>query len=317
MRDLKGARVWVAGHGGLAGSAIVRRLASEPVAEVITASSAQVDLRRQDQTEAFVRSSGPDLVFLAAGRVGGIKENRDHQAEALYDNLMIAANTIEACHRAGVQKVVLLGSSCIYPRLAPQPIPESALLTGQLESTNEGYAVAKIAALELGKMYRRQYGMNVISLMPTNLYGPGDNFDLDSSHVLPALLRRFHEAKVAGADHATVWGSGKPMREFLHSDDLADAAVFAAKGYQGEEHLNVGTGEDLTISDLVQMVAEVVGWTGTPVFDTDMPDGVPRKLLDVTRLHDLGWHHRIGLREGITSTYDWFLRNSSKVRGGG
>jgi GDP-L-fucose synthase len=305
---LAGKRVWVAGHRGLVGSALVRRLEQEPIGELIAATSGEVDLRRQEPTEAFVRRARPDVVFLAAARVGGINANRLHQGQFLYENLMIAANVIEAARQTGVEKLVALGSSCIYPREARQPMSEEALLTGPLEPTNEGYAVAKIAALELGKMYRRQYGMNAISLQPTNLYGPGDNFDLASSHVLAALLRKVHEAKATGSPMVEIWGTGTPRREFLHVDDLADAALFALLHYEGEDHLNVGVGEDLSIRELAELVAEVLGWRGAFVFDTSMPDGVPRKLLDVSRLEALGWKASIGLREGIRQTYDWFLQ---------
>jgi GDP-L-fucose synthase len=307
--DLSGKRVWVAGHRGLVGSAVVRRLEREPVGELITAPSRELDLRRQEPTEAFVAKSRPDVVVLAAARVGGINANRLHQAEFLYDNLMISANVIEAARRAGVEKLVVLGSSCIYPREAPQPMSEDALLTGPLEPTNEGYAIAKIAALELAKMYRRQHEMKAISLMPTNLYGPGDSFDLGSSHVLAALLRKVHEAKVTGAQTVKVWGTGTPRREFLHVDDLADATVFALQHYEGEEHLNVGVGEDLPIRDLAELITEVVGWRGELEFDTSMPDGTPRKLLDVSRLAALGWKASIGLREGIEQTYRWYLEH--------
>jgi GDP-L-fucose synthase len=305
---ITGKRVWVAGHRGLVGSALVRRLEQEPIGELMTATSGEVDLRRQEPTEAFARRARPDVVFLAAGRVGGINVNRLHQGQFLYENLMIAANVIEAARQTGVEKLVTLGSSCIYPREARQPMSEDALLTGALEPTNEGYAVAKIAALELAKLYRRQYGMNAISLQPTNVYGPGDNFDLASSHVLAALLRKIHEAKVTGSPMVEIWGTGTPRREFLHVDDLADATVFALLHYEGEDHLNVGVGEDLSIRELAELVAEVLGWRGDFVFDTSMPDGVPRKLLDVSRLEALGWKASIGLREGIRQTYDWFLQ---------
>jgi GDP-L-fucose synthase len=307
--EVAGKRIWVAGHRGLVGSALVRRLEPERIADLITATSAEVDLRRQDLTEAFVMHTQPEVVFLAAARVGGINANRLHQGEFLYDNLMIAANVIHASSQAGVEKLVVLGSSCVYPREAPQPMSERALLTGPLEPTNEGYAIAKITALELAKMYRRQYGFDAISLMPTNLYGPHDNFDLESSHVLAALLRKVHEARVEGAREVEVWGSGNPLREFLHVDDLADATLFALTYYNGEPHLNVGTGADISIRELAEVIADVVGWDGELVFNTEMPDGMPRKLLDVTRLRDLGWSARIGLREGIASTYEWFRQN--------
>jgi GDP-L-fucose synthase len=315
--DLTGARVWVAGHRGMVGEAVVRRLADEPVAEIITASSNEVDLTRQADTEAFVAHTRPDVAIVAAAKVGGIHANRSAQGEFLYDNLMIAANCVEAARRAGVRKVVMLGSSCIYPREAPQPMREEHLLTGPLEPTNEGYAIAKIAGLELAKMYRRQYGFDAISLMPTNLYGTNDNFDLATSHVLPALLRKVHDAKDEGRDHIEVWGSGRPRREFLHVDDLADATVFALRHYAGESHLNVGTGEDLSIRELAETIAEVVGWEGELRFDPSMPDGTPRKLLDVSKLTELGWSARIGLREGIEATYRWFLDHHDQARGVG
>jgi GDP-L-fucose synthase len=286
------------------GSAIVRRLETEPVGEIVRATSDEVDLRRQEPTERFVDRTRPQVILLAAARVGGIEANRTAQGEFLYDNLLIGANVLEAARRGGVEKTVVLGSSCIYPREAPQPMKEEYLLTGPLEPTNEGYAIAKIATVELGKMYRRQYGMNVISLMPTNLYGPGDNFDLRSGHVLAALLRKIHEAKVNGERTVEVWGTGTPRREFLHADDLADAAIFALTTYDGEDHLNVGTGKDVTIRELAELIAEVVGWDGEFRFNTDMPDGMPRKVLDVTRLRELGWHAGVDLRAGLTAVYD-------------
>jgi GDP-L-fucose synthase len=306
--DLTGKRVWVAGHRGLVGSALVRRLEREPIEGLITATSAELDLRRQEPTEAFVLGSRPEVVLLAAATVGGINANRLRQGEFLYDNLMIAANVIEGARRAGVEKLVVLGSSCIYPRQAAQPMPEDALLTGPLEPTNEGYAIAKIAALELAKMYRRQHGMNAISLQPTNLYGPDDSFDLGSSHVLAALLRKIHEAEVAGSSTVEIWGTGTPRREFLHVDDLADATIFALLHYEGELHLNVGVGEDISVRELAELIAEVVGWRGEFAFNTSMPDGTPRKLLDVSRLASLGWKASIGLREGIERTYRWYLQ---------
>jgi GDP-L-fucose synthase len=312
---LAGARVWVAGHRGMVGSAVVRRLDAEPIADVLTASSSEVDLTRQAETEAFVERAQPDIAIIAAAKVGGIHANRSAQAEFLYDNLMIAANCVEAARRAGVRKVVILGSSCIYPREAPQPMREEHLLTGPLEPTNEGYAIAKIAGLELAKMYRRQHGMDAISLMPTNLYGTGDNFDLEHSHVLPALLRKVHDAKRAEADHIEVWGTGNPRREFLHVDDLADATIFALQHYSGESHLNVGTGVDVSIRELAETIADVVGWQGELRFDPTMPDGTPRKLLDVSRLADLGWAASTELRAGIDRTYRWFLDHRDEARG--
>lgn len=311
--DLEGKRVWVAGHTGMVGSAILRRLGDEPV-EVVTATSSEVDLRRQEPTERFVAAARPDLAIVAAAVVGGINANRQAQGRFLYENLMIAANSIEACRRADVEKVVLLGSSCIYPRDTDQPIDEDQLLTGPLEKTNQGYAVAKIAALEMGKAYRREYGMDVVSLMPTNLYGPGDNYDLETSHVLPALLRKIHEARESGAGEIEVWGSGRPRREFLHVDDVADATIFAARRYSGERHLNVGTGKDISIAELVGLIAEVVGWDGRAVFDPSMPDGTMVKRLDVSRMTDLGWSHSIGLREGIELTYGAYLEGRRRDR---
>jgi GDP-L-fucose synthase len=311
--DPTGKRVWVAGHRGLVGSALMRRLEREPVGEIVTATSSDVDLRRQEETERFVSDARPDVIFLAAGRVGGIEANRSAQGEFLYDNLMIGANVLEAARLAGVSKTVVLGSSCIYPREAPQPIAEEALLTGPLEPTNEGYAIAKIATLELGKMYRRQFGMNVVSLMPTNLYGPQDNFDPVNSHVLAALLRKVHEAKVSGSRTVEVWGTGAPRREFLHADDLADAAVFALRNYEGESHLNIGAGRDITVRELAELIAEVVGWHGELMFNRDMPDGMPRKLLDVSRFADLGWKASVDLRRGLERTYRWYENSLEKA----
>lgn len=312
--DLSGKRVYVAGHRGMVGSALVRRLAQEPIGELIVASSDEVDLRRQAPTEAFLHDTRPDVVLLAAAKVGGIEANRTRQAEFLYDNLMIAANVVEGAHRAGVERTVLLGSSCIYPREAPQPIAEQSLLTGPLEPTNEGYAIAKIAALELGRMYHRQYGADVVSLMPTNLYGPDDNYDPTSSHVLAALIRKFHEATVTDAPTVTVWGTGTPRREFLHVDDLADATLHVVRHHQGEDHLNVGWGRDVTIREVAQLIGEVVGFTGELSFDTSMPDGMPRKLLDTSRMRDLGWEPSIELRDGLVDAYAWFRDHVTDTR---
>jgi GDP-L-fucose synthase len=311
--DLTGKRVWVAGHRGMVGSAIVRRLANEPIGELLTASSDEVDLRRQEPTEAFVADRRPDVVVLAAAKVGGIEANRTQQADFLYDNLMIAVNVIEAARRSAVERIAILGSSCIYPRDASQPIEETSLLTGPLEPTNEGYAIAKIAALELGKMYRRQHGFDAISLMPTNLYGPNDNYDPVGSHVMAALIRKVHEAKETGAESVQVWGTGTPRREFLHVDDLADATVVAMQRYAGEGHLNVGCGEDISIRELAELICEVVGFDGELAFDTSKPDGMPRKLLDVGRLRQLGWEPRIALRDGIANAYGWFVANASNL----
>ena len=309
--SLDGKRVWVAGHRGMVGSAVARRLADQPIGSLITATRHELDLRQQTATATFVAETQPDVIVLAAAVVGGIEANRSAQGEFLYDNLMIAANVLEAARTCSVERTVILGSSCIYPRNAPQPLTESALMTGPLEPTNEGYAVAKIAALELGKMYRRQYGMRVISLMPTNLYGPNDNYDLVTAHVLPALLRKIHGAKAWQDDSVAVWGSGKPRREFLHVDDLADAVLFALDHYDDESHVNVGTGSDVTTKRLAEIVASVVGWDGEFVFDTSMPDGAPRKLLDTSLLRNLGWSARIDLEDGIARTYDDLLRSGA------
>ena len=294
----------------MVGGALVRRLESERIGELITATSDEVDLRQQVPTEEFVHRVRPELAIIAAAKVGGIHANRIAQADFLYDNLMIAANVLHACHLEGVEKVVVLGSSCIYPRDAAQPISEDSLLTGPLEETNEGYAIAKIAALELGKMLRRQYALDVVSLMPTNLYGPGDNYDLESSHVVPALIRKTHDAKVNGQPTVEIWGSGRPRREFLHVDDLADAAVFVARAYSGEEHLNVGTGQDIQIIELAELIRDIVGWDGDFVFDADMPDRTPRKLLDVSHIGELGWSSQIPLVDGLSATYEHFPRGT-------
>jgi GDP-L-fucose synthase len=313
--DVTGKSVWVAGHTGMVGSAVVRRLADEDVSELITASSSDIDLRDQSATQDLVMSVRPDVAILAAARVGGINANRSAQADFLYDNTMIAMNCLRACQLAEVTKVAVLGSSCIYPAESPQPMREEYLLTGPLESTNEGYAVAKIAALEYGKMLRRQYGLDIISLMPTNLYGPGDNYDLEKSHVVAALLRKTHEAKAFGAGSVVVWGSGRPRREFLHVDDLADAVVFALAHYSAETHLNIGTGEDTSILELARLIGDVVGWSGEYVVDQTMPDGVMRKLLDVSRLNELGWEASISLERGLEKTYQSFLAEMASKTG--
>lgn len=306
MFDLRGRTVFVAGHRGMVGSAIVRRLASEGC-EVLTAGRDALDLIDQAATRAWFARERPDAVFLAAARVGGILANDSYPADFLYDNLMIEANVIEAAFRTGVGKLLFLGSSCIYPKFAEQPIREDALLTGPLEPTNEWYAVAKIAGIKLAQAYRRQHGCDFISAMPTNLYGPGDNFDLASSHVLPALIRKAHEAKLAGAASFTIWGSGTPRREFLHVDDLAEACVFLMRHYSDDEHVNVGSGSDVAIVELAELVARTVGFAGTIERDTSKPDGTPRKLMDTSRLNAMGWSPRIGLEEGVAATYRWFL----------
>ena len=307
MYDLAGKRIYVAGHRGMVGSAIVRRLAQEPC-EILTALR-EVDLREQAAVRAWFAANTPDVVVVAAAKVGGILANDTLPAEFLYDNLMIEANLIEAARHAAVGKLLFLGSSCIYPRLAPQPMSEDALLTGPLEPTNEWYAIAKIAGIKLCQAYRRQYGCDFISAMPTNLYGPGDNYDLKGSHVLPALIRKAHEAKTAGAESIEVWGTGTPRREFLHVDDLADASVFLLKSYSAEEHVNIGCGSDVTIAELAELVCRVVGFEGRLEFRSDKPDGTPRKLLDTSRLSAAGWQPRIGLEEGLAATYRQFIHD--------
>jgi len=318
------AKVYVAGHLGLVGGAIVRRLESEGYRNLVLRSLAELDLTDQAAVGQFFAEERPEYVFLAAARVGGIHANNTYPAEFIRDNLLIELNVIDAAYRVGVRRLLFLGSSCIYPRLADQPMREEALLTGTLESTNEPYAVAKIAGIKLCESYNRQYGTQFRSVMPTNLYGPGDNFDLQNSHVIPALLRKFHRAKEMGAPTVEVWGTGRPRREFLHVDDLADACLFvlrlpeeryAASTEPMLSHINVGVGEDVTIRELAQLVGEVVGYQGEIVFDRSKPDGTPRKLLDTSRLTALGWGPRIGLREGLSDTYEWFLRNIDTLRG--
>ncbi|EWY37810.1 GDP-L-fucose synthase [Skermanella stibiiresistens SB22] len=311
--DLAGRRVWVAGHRGMAGSAIVRRLATEDC-EVLTVGREEVDLRDPEPLDAWMARRRPDVVFMAAGTVGGILANDSRPAEFIRDNVMIQGNVIHAAWRHGVAKMLLLGSSCIYPKLAVQPISEEALLTGPLEPTNQWYAVAKIAGVTMAQAYRAQYGCDFITAMPTNLYGPGDNFNLDAAHVLPALIRRTHEAKVTGAAALTVWGSGAPQREFLHVDDLADAAVHLIKVHGTAEPVNIGTGTDLSIRDLAELIRGIVGFEGELRFDETKPDGTPRKLLDVGRLTRLGWTARIGLADGVARTYRWFLENLDRLR---
>jgi len=313
VRLAEGSRVFVAGHRGLVGSAIVRRLEALGCHSVLGRSHSELDLRDQAAVNQFFLEHRPEFVFLAAAKVGGILANSTHPAEFLHDNLAIQTNVIHASWRYGAKKFLFFGSSCIYPRLAPQPIKEEYLLTGPLETTNEGYAIAKIAGLKLAAAYRAQYGFSAISLMPTNLYGPGDNFDLESSHVLPAMIRRLHEAKILGASEVTLWGTGTPRRVFLHVDDLANAACFLMENYDEPEPLNVGVGEDLTIADLAVLVARAVGYTGLIVFDPSRPDGTPRKLLDVSRIHALGWHAQIPLERGITSTYECYKGCASQA----
>jgi len=309
---LAGKRVWVAGHRGMVGSALVRRLAGEDC-EVITADRKDADLKRQAEVEAWMAANKPDAIFLAAARVGGILANDTYPADFLLDNLLIQANVVEAARRNGVGKLMILGSSCIYPRLAPQPIEESSLLTGPLEPTNEWYAIAKIAGIKLGQAYRLQHGCDFVSAMPTNLYGPGDNFDLSTSHVLPALIRKAHQAKVAGDASFTIWGTGSPRREFLHVDDCADALVHLMKTYSGLDQVNVGSGKDVTILELAQLVAQVVGFGGEIVTDLTKPDGTPRKLMAADKLRAEGWTPKIELKDGIASVYAWFLENPAAI----
>jgi GDP-L-fucose synthase len=310
MYPLEGKRVWVAGHRGMVGSAIARRLQAENC-EILTASRQDADLRNQAQTAAWIEKNKPDAIFLAAAKVGGILANDTYPADFLYDNLMIEANIIHAAHMVGVEKLMFLGSSCIYPKFAPQPITEDALLTGPLEPTNEWYAIAKIAGIKLCDAYRKQHGDDFISGMPTNLYGPGDNFDLNSSHVMPALIRKAHEAKLAGAPSITVWGTGTPRREFLHVDDCADACVHLMKNHSASGHVNIGSGEDLTILELTQLVCDVVGFKGEIVHDLSKPDGTPRKLMSADKLRASGWAPKIDLKDGIASVYQWFLANKA------
>ena len=309
LYPLSGKRVWVAGHRGMVGQAIARRLAREDCT-IITVGRETVDLGRQAEVERWMREVKPDAIFLAAAKVGGILANDTYPADFLYYNLMIQANVVQAAFEAGVGKVMLLGSSCIYPKFAPQPICEDALLTGALEPTNESYAIAKIAGIKLGQAYRRQHGLDVISAMPTNLYGPGDNFDLGTSHVLPALIRKAHEAKLTGAASFTIWGSGTPRREFLHADDCADACVHLMKVYSDTDHVNVGSGEDITIRELAALVAEEVGFKGDILYDSSKPDGTPRKLMSAQRLRGLGWTPEIELRHGVRAVYEAFARSA-------
>ncbi len=310
MQDLTGKRIFVAGHKGMVGSAVVRRLAREGC-EVITAGREQADLLRQVEVERFMADARPDAVVMAAARVGGILANDTYPAEFLYNNLMIEANITAAAHGAGVNRMLFLGSSCIYPKFADQPIDEEALLTGPLEPTNEWYAIAKIAGIKLVQAYRRQYGRDYISAMPTNLYGSGDNFDLNTSHVLPALIRKVHEAKQRGDRAIMIWGTGTPRREFLHADDCADALVFLLKSYSGELHINVGSGTDVTILELAQLICRIVGFTGAIEHDLTKPDGTPRKLMSAARLSAMGWTPSISLEDGIAATYQWFLEHAS------
>jgi GDP-L-fucose synthase len=305
---IEGKKVWVAGHRGMVGSAIVRRLARENC-EIVSVDRQACDLTRQDQVEAWMKKNQPQVVIIAAAKVGGILANDTYPVDFLYDNLAIQNNIIHTAHDLGVEKLLFLGSSCIYPRMAPQPITEDALLTGPLEPTNEWYAVAKIAGIKLCQAYMKQYGDRFVSAMPTNLYGPNDNFDLNSSHVLPALMRKAHQAKIEGKDGMEIWGTGEPLREFLHVDDLADAAMFVLKTYEDFEHINIGSGTDLPIAEVAQLIMDVVGLKGELRHDLSKPDGTPRKLMSATKLREMGWKPKIPLREGLAQTYDWFLEN--------
>lgn len=308
--NLKGRRVWVAGHRGMVGGAVVRRLASEDC-EIITVGRDSVNLKRQAEVEAFIRDIRPDAIVMAAAKVGGILANSSYPADFLYDNLIIEANITQAAYEFGVEKYLFLGSSCIYPKFAAQPIQEDSLLTGSLEPTNEWYAIAKIAGIKLAQAYRRQHGCDFISAMPTNLYGPGDNFDLNSSHVMPAIIRKAHEAKLNGDKDIVIWGTGTPRREFLHCDDCADALIFLLKNYSGDSHVNVGSGQDISILELTKLVCDIVGFKGSIIHDLTKADGTPRKLMSVGMLSGMGWSPKITLEEGIRSTYEHYLSQAA------
>lgn len=307
-------KIYVAGHRGLVGSAIVRNLQEKGYRNIIGRTHSELDLTNQAEVKAFFEKERPDAVILAAAKVGGIHANETAPADFAYENLQIQCNVIHCCHQYQVKKLLFLGSTCIYPRMAPQPIPEDALLTGPLEETNEAYAIAKIAGLEMCKFYKRQYGDDFISCMPTNLYGPHDNYDLEGSHVMPAMIRKFHEAKQAGAAAVELWGTGSPLREFLYVDDMADACVFLLEQYNGEQHVNIGTGKEVTIRELAETVKRVVGYQGEIVWNKDMPDGTPRKLTNVEKLHELGWTHKVELEEGVALAYQWFKENAESAR---
>ena len=307
-------KIYVAGHRGLVGSAIVRNLKAKGYTDVIGRTHKELDLTNQAAVRTLVEKERPDVVVLAAAKVGGTNANNTQNAEFAYENMQIQCNVIKCCHDYKVKKLLFLGSTCIYPKMAPQPIPEDALLTGPLEVTNEAYAIAKISGLEMCKFYKRQYGDDFISCMPTNLYGPYDNYDLSGSHVMPAMIRKFHEAKVNNAPSVELWGTGTPLREFLYVDDMADACVFLLENYSGEQHVNIGTGKEVTIKELAETVKRTVGYTGEIVWNTAMPDGTPRKLTDVTKLHNLGWTHKVELEEGVKLAYDWFRDNVSEAR---
>ncbi len=307
-------KIYVAGHRGLVGSAIVRSLERQGYTNIIGRTHRELDLTDQAAVRAFFDTENPDVVILAAAKVGGINANNTQPAMFAYENMQIQCNVINESHKHNVKKLLFLGSTCIYPRMAPQPIPEDALLTGPLEETNEAYAIAKISGLEMCKFYKRQYGDNYISCMPTNLYGPYDNYDLSGSHVLPAMIRKFHEARVNNAPSVELWGTGTPLREFLYVDDMADACVFLLENYEGEQHVNIGTGKEVTIAQLADIVKKTVGYEGEIVWNKDMPDGTPRKLTDVTKLHGLGWTHKVELEEGVRLAYEWFKDNVDQAR---
>lgn len=308
----KAAKIYVAGHRGLVGSAIVRSLKDKGYSNIVVRTHSELDLTDQGAVRSFFVTEKPEYVVLAAAHVGGINANRTYPADFIYINSMIQCNVIKASHDFKVKKLLFLGSSCIYPRMAPQPIKESALLTGPLEETNEAYAVAKISGMEMCKFFKRQYGDDFISCMPTNLYGPNDNFDLENSHVLPAMIRKFHDAKVSGAEYTELWGDGSPLREFLYVDDMADACVYLLENYSGEEHVNIGTGKEITIKELAETVRDIVGFKGEIRWNTDMPNGTPRKLCDVSKLHSIGWKEKVDLREGIRLEYEWYLSQDKK-----
>ena len=307
-------KIYVAGHRGLVGSAIVRNLKEKGYGNIIGRTHKELDLTDQSMVRAFFQEEKPDIVVLAAAKVGGINANNTAPADFAYENMQIQCNVIECCHRFHVKKLLFLGSTCIYPKMAPQPIPEDALLTGPLEETNEAYAIAKIAGLEMCKFYKRQYGDNFISCMPTNLYGPYDNYDLQGSHVMPAMIRKFHEAKVMDSPTVELWGTGTPLREFLYVDDMAVACVFLLENYEGEQHVNIGTGKEVAIKELAQIVQRIVGYQGEIVWNQDMPDGTPRKLTNVDKLHGLGWTHKVELEEGVELAYRWFKEHVENAR---
>ncbi len=310
----KSDKIYVAGHRGLVGSAIVRSLEAKGYQNVIGRTHKELDLLSQQAVRDFFEAERPDVVVLAAAKVGGINANNTAPADFVYDNLQIQCNVIKCCHDYNVKKLLFLGSTCIYPKMAPQPIPEDALLTGPLEETNEAYAIAKISGLEMCRFFKKQYGDDFISCMPTNLYGPYDNYDLSGSHVMPAMIRKFHDAKQNQVPSVELWGTGTPLREFLYVDDMADACVFLLEHYSGEQHVNIGTGKEVTIKELAEIVKHVVGYTGEIVWNNDMPDGTPRKLTDVTKLHNLGWTHQVELEEGVQLAYDWFKENVQNAR---